>query len=380
VSAAKAADSLRRQVSTLAKFGGRALRIDNIGDLLQEATRLVSEGINVDLVKVLQLLPDGQNLLVRAGVNWHPGVVGHATIPAHGGSAAGHALRTNEPVISEDVSAETRFNIPKLLIDHDVKSTVNVVIRGDDGPFGVLEVDSRRHRKFEQDDIAFLQNYANLLAAAIHRADTQRDLADATLTQKVLLHELQHRINNMLMTIRAVAQRTRAGSANLDDFAKAFDDRLASIARTHNLLERPGTSGVKIRDLLMQELSALGGVEGENMTARGPDIIVSAGQAQVLSVVFHELATNAVKHGALSKRDGRIGVSWENKTAEGQMKVSVHWRESGVSIVSEPIRRGYGSEILEGLYHVCWEGGLNASFIRMGLNAVLVLPPNLSSL
>jgi two-component sensor histidine kinase len=256
-------------------------------------------------------------------------------------------LRTNEPVISEDVAAETRFNIPKLLIDHDVKSTVNVVIRGDDGPFGVLEVDSRRHRKFEQDDIDFLQNYANLLAAAIHRANTQRDLADGALTQKVLLHELQHRINNMLMTIRAVAQRTRAGSANLDDFAKSFDDRLASIARTHNLLERPGISGVKIRDLLMQELSALGGVEGENVTARGSDITVSAGEAQVLSVVFHELATNAVKHGALSKNDGRIDVSWENKTVAHEKIVSLSWRESGVFIESEPARRGYGSEVLE---------------------------------
>jgi two-component sensor histidine kinase len=112
-------------------------------------------------------------------------------------------------------------------------------------------------------------------------------------------------------------------------------------------LERPGISGVKIRDLLMQELSALGGVEGENVTARGPDIVVSAGQAQVLSVVFHELATNAVKHGALSKNDGRIDVSWENKTVAHEKIVSLSWRESGVFIESEPVRRGYGSEVLE---------------------------------
>jgi len=95
-------------VATLARFGGRALRSENIGELLQEATQLVSHAVEVDLVKILELLPDGQNLLVSAGVNWNPGVVGHATISAEGGSAAGHALRTDAPVIS-DVATERRF-------------------------------------------------------------------------------------------------------------------------------------------------------------------------------------------------------------------------------------------------------------------------------
>src|SRR5689334_15723193 len=113
-----AADKLRKQVSTLARFGGEALRSDNIGHLLQRATQLVSEAIEVDLVKVLQLLPDGHDLLVRAGVNWRPGIVGHATIPAHGGSAAGFALQTAEPVISEDIAAEKRFRHPDLLFEH----------------------------------------------------------------------------------------------------------------------------------------------------------------------------------------------------------------------------------------------------------------------
>ena len=226
------AEKLRKQVATLACFGGRALRSRNIGELLQEATLLVSDAIEVDLVKVLELLPDGENLLVRAGVNWNPGVVGHATISADGGSAAGHALRTDEPVIS-DLTTESRFNIPTLLVDHGVKSTVNVVIRGDRGPFGVLEVDFRQHRSFGQDDIAFLQNYANLLASAIDRVNKQNELEGSIKEQKVLLHELHHRVNNMLMTISAVAQLTRAKSKNIDDFAKALDDRLKALARSH---------------------------------------------------------------------------------------------------------------------------------------------------
>src|SRR3954452_18875994 len=123
---------LRKQVSALAEFGKAVLRVDDIGALLQEATRLVSDAIDVDLVKVLELLPDGKTMLVRAGVNWAPGVVGRATILANEGSAAGYALRTGKPVISENVETESRFEIPVLLTQHGVKSTVNVLIRGEE--------------------------------------------------------------------------------------------------------------------------------------------------------------------------------------------------------------------------------------------------------
>jgi two-component sensor histidine kinase len=79
----------------------------------------------------------------------------------------------------------------------------------------VLEVDSRQLRKFEQDDIDFFQNYANLLASAIDRVRIQRELAERALRQEMLGHELQHRINNMLATIQAIARRTRAKARTL---------------------------------------------------------------------------------------------------------------------------------------------------------------------
>ncbi len=179
------ADKLRKQVSTLAEFGKVALRVDDIGALLQEATRLVSDAIDVDLVKVLELLPDGETMLVRAGVNWDPGVVGHATIRANEGSAAGYALKTGEPVICENVATEDRFQIPMLLTEHGVKSTVNVLVRGEDRPFGILEVDSRQLRSFAQDDVDFLQNYANLLSSAIKRVNTQAELAERAQHERV---------------------------------------------------------------------------------------------------------------------------------------------------------------------------------------------------
>jgi two-component sensor histidine kinase len=313
-------------------------------------------------------------MLVRAGVNWNPGVVGHATIPALEGSSGGYALRTGDPVITENVATETRFQIPRLLTEHGVKSTVNVLIRGEDRPFGVLEVDSRQLRSFAQDDIDFLQNYANLLASAIDRVKAQAEVAERAEHERVLGHELQHRINNMLTTIRAVAQRTRAKSQSLDDFTKSFDDRLAAIARTHALLSRTEANAVHMREVLGQELSAHGAIEGENLTQRGPVLLISAKQAQALSMAFHELATNAVKHGALSVINGRIDVSWETDVAGAEKQVRIRWRETGVTIEREPDRKGFGSDILErSIPHM-----LNGSFERTlhpdGIECLIVLP------
>jgi two-component sensor histidine kinase len=366
------ADKLRKQVSTLARFGKCALQVDEIGPLLQEATGLVSDAIEIELVKVLELLRDGETLLVRAGVNWDPGVVGHATIPALVGSSAGYALRTGEAVITENVATETRFEIPPLLIQHGVKSTVNVIIRGKHEPFGVLEVDSRRLRTFGHDDIDFLQNYANLLASAIDHANERAELAERAEREGVLRHELQHRINNMLTTVRAVARRTRASSQSLDDFVKSFDDRLAAIARTHALLSGTETSGaVPLRRLLAQELEAHGAVEGENLTQRGPRVLIEAKQAQALSMAFHELATNAVKHGAFSVENGHVTVSWQ---IDGDHQLSIRWRETGVAIEGEPARRGFGSDILEKSIPHALDGRFERTLHRDGIECLIAFP------
>jgi two-component sensor histidine kinase len=367
------AEKLRKQVATLAGFGGRALQTNEIGELLQEATQLVSDAVEVDLVKVLELLPDGQNLLVRAGVNWNPGVVGHATIPANSGSAAGYALRTDAPVIS-DTATESRFKIPSLLLEHGVKSTVNVIIRGDPGPFGVLEVDARERRSFGRDDIDFLQNYANLLASAITRVNRENELERSIKKQEVLLLELHHRVNNMLMTISAVSRLTRAKSKDVDEFARALDDRLKALARSHALLSHPGRTTATIKEILLQEVSAQGAVEGGNLVQHGPDISVPSKQAQLLSMTFHELATNAVKHGALSTKDGHIEVVWDEERTQQAQHIRIRWREHGVTINHASVKRdrkGYGSEILSRSIPEMLQGSFSRTFHPDGIECVL---------
>src|SRR4051794_12464158 len=108
-------DELLRQRAALGSFGELSLKSDNLDEILTEACRLVSEALGTDLAKVLACHENGTELLVRAGVGWNPGIVGEVTVPTGHFSAAGHALHTCQPVISNDVAQENRFEVPAFM-------------------------------------------------------------------------------------------------------------------------------------------------------------------------------------------------------------------------------------------------------------------------
>jgi two-component sensor histidine kinase len=360
---------LRLQRAVLARFGGHALREQDLDVLLHEAAKLVSDACDVELVKVLELLPSGESLLVRAGVNWNEGVVGRAKMAAHGGSPAGYALETRTAVISRDVDAEDRFAIPDMLREHGVRSMVNVTIEGERGPWGVLEVDSRVQRDFDQDDVAFLQNYANLLAAAIDRHQTHADLARAHDRDRMLQAELKHRGRNLLANIEALAARTLKLSPDLGAFRESFLGRLAALGRAQDLLTS-GTQVISLRSLLLQELEAHGAAP-DRTRLEGPDIHLPPRMAQALAMGFHELATNASKHGAIAHAEGRLDVRWGVEPGEVRDEVVIRWRETGVAIDAPPQRRGMGSDTFEKSLPRMLDCATEMIFHRDGLEGII---------
>ena len=207
--------------------------------------------------------------------------------------------------------------------------------------------------------------------SAIDRVKKQTELEATIETKQVLLQELHHRVNNMLMTIRAVAKLSQTKSTDVNEFVKGLDDRLMALARSHALLNEASGSAVNIREIISQELSAQGAIEGENLVQRGPEIVVPVKQAHILSIVFHELATNAVKHGALSVDGGRIDVIWEAEQTQQSEHVRIRWRERGIAIERDPVRRGYGSELLDKSVSDMLKGRLDRRFHREGVECVL---------
>jgi PAS domain S-box-containing protein len=171
-----------RQQHAVAKLGQRALAKPGLAALMDEAVTLVARVLDLEYCKFLELLPDGENLLLRAGVGWKEGLVGYAKVGAGLDSQAGHTLRSDGPVIVEDLRSETRFDGPPLLHEHRVVSGMSVIIGSSERPFGVLGAHTKKRRAFTEDDLNFLQAVANVLGAAIEREraeETQRFLAEA---------------------------------------------------------------------------------------------------------------------------------------------------------------------------------------------------------
>ena len=161
--------------SAIAGLGQRAIRTESTASLLDEAVSVVARNLDVDLCNVLEMLPGGDELLLRSGVGWKEGVVGHATIKTEG-TQPGYVIRSECPVIVKDATTETRFALLPRILGEDVVSAVSVAISTAEGPFGALGAHSRRQRIFTQDEVNFLQAVANVLGSAIERKRSEERL------------------------------------------------------------------------------------------------------------------------------------------------------------------------------------------------------------
>ncbi len=160
----------------VAELGQRALEGVDPYSLLDEAVRLVAGTLDVEYSKVLECLPGGEELLMRAGVGWKPGLVGSCKVSGGYDSQAGYTLLSSDPIIVEDIRTERRFSGPELLHEHGIVSGVSVIIHGHEHPFGILSVHTGRRRSFTAEDVNFLQSIANVLAQAIERKRAEEAL------------------------------------------------------------------------------------------------------------------------------------------------------------------------------------------------------------
>src|SRR6476659_1312502 len=266
-----AATALRlriRQQEILAELGVASLARSPLQELLETAVRMVAEGLEAELSKVLEYIPADNRLLMRAGVGWDPGLVGVASVGADLESPSGYALRTGKPVISNHLENEERFRTPDLLRVHGVRRAINVILQGDGTPFGVLEVDSRSEGEFSEQDISFLQGAANILGMAIERQRYERNLRDALDRQKLLMQEINHRVKNSLQLVGSMFNlqaRSSKDTALVQALQEAYG-RVTAVARVHERLYRSAEVGdVDLTAYLDDVCKDLQGVSGKNV-------------------------------------------------------------------------------------------------------------------
>jgi PAS domain S-box-containing protein len=165
--------------------------------------------------------------------------------------------------------------------------------------------------------------------------------------QDLLIAELDHRVKNVLARVAAVAMHTRRHSETPDEFVKALDGRIQSMAAAHALLSQGRWSGVGLTDLIRHQLAPY--TTDANTTISGPDVMLTPAQTQAVATVIHELATNAAKYGALSGPDGGVSVTWVRTGADAARILTIIWRELGGPPIMAPVRSGYGSRLIRDL-------------------------------
>jgi PAS domain S-box-containing protein len=158
--------------------------------------------------------------------------------------------------------------------------------------------------------------------------------------QHLLSAELDHRVKNVLARVAAVVRHTRRRGGTIDEFVKAVDGRIQSIAAAHVLLSQSLWSGVSLPDLIRNQLAPY--TTEVNTAISGPDVMLTSAQTQAVAMVLHELVTNAAKYGALSSPDGRVSVTWDRAGADAAAVLTITWRERGGPPIATPVPSGYG--------------------------------------
>ena len=177
-------------------------------------------------------------------------------------------------------------------------------------------------------------------AGTLEQHEKDRDEREAHV--RLIMRELSHRSKNLLAIVLAIARQTARTTSNFEEFEQRFNARIQALADAHDLLVEQQWAGAALEDLVRAQLSAFG---TERVSASGERVILRAEAVQNAALALHELATNAVKYGALSVPDGRVWIQWTPHGDDGGIRLS--WRESGGPPVTEPERKGFGRFVLE---------------------------------
>jgi two-component system, chemotaxis family, CheB/CheR fusion protein len=187
---------------------------------------------------------------------------------------------------------------------------------------------------------------------------------------RTLVEELNHRVRNMLTTVSAMASQTLKRSESGEEFRKVFLGRIQSMAAAYNLVSRESWHAVSLRGIAEAQFEPYAGEHGR-LSIEGEEISLKPSAALAFGMIVHELTTNSVKYGALSKPSGKIELSW---AANGKKSLIIKWTELDGPAVKIPSRKGLGSELIEREAKQALQGTVKLNYRETGLEAVFVVP------
>lgn len=191
--------------------------------------------------------------------------------------------------------------------------------------------------------------------------------------QEVVIRELHHRVKNTLAIVSAITSQSLKTANSLEEASKTIGDRLQALGTAQDLLIRERWTGAGCRTLIESAVKAFQSKSLDQFEIRGENIAISAGPAMSLSMVIHELCTNATKYGALSVPGGRVSIEW-TVSDDDPKRFVLHWKESGGPPVREPSRKSFGSRLIEQALPGQLKGEARLRFDPGGLSCEVNIP------
>lgn len=352
------------QQEAVARLGERALTEVDLQKFLDEAVETIAAMLDIELVKILELVPGDAELLLRAGVGWAPGIVGAALVSTGRDSQSGFTLASGRPVVVEDLRTETRFSGQPLLHDHGVISGITIPIAGRDGrAYGVLGAHTARHCRFSENDVSFLTASANVIAGAIQRRQLDQ-------RHELMIRELRHRSGNLFSQLLALFSQTAKNSRSVADLVGKYEARVLALANAHRLVTEGGWKSASLTEILNTLLAPY----LDRISFSGPDVFLEPDPTFGLAMAVHELATNACKYGSLSCRAGRVAMAWSIDHSERGLALTLNWKEHDGPPVKKRRRLGFGTRLITMVIERQLNGQVTQTFRPQGLHTKLVVP------
>jgi two-component sensor histidine kinase len=258
---------------------------------------------------------------------------------------SGWAMLHGRTVVIPDIYQDDR-------IPHDayrptfVKSLVVTPVRRE-APIAAIGAYWSETREPTQDEVLKLEVMARAAATALESANVYAALNETLERRKFLLRELDHRCKNLLASAQSIADQTLRRSESPKHFVDAFSGRMSAMARAHELLTREEWGRADLADVVAAALAPVGDVDGLRISAEGPAISLAPETSMTFHMAFHELAANAIRHGALSSDAGRVEIRWSvSEGAPEARRLSLVWREIG-GLPATSDRIGFGRRLLE---------------------------------
>jgi PAS domain S-box-containing protein len=353
-----------RQQAIVAELGQYALATPDLQVIMEKAVNLLADSLDVEYTKVLELLPDGKALHLRAGVGWKEGVVGSATVGADTNSQIGYTLLSAGPVIVEDLRREAQFTGPPLLRDHGVVSGMSVIIGGGEQPWGVLGAHTSRRRDFTKDDIQFLQAVANIIAHGIQRerAEEERERlrqleAELAHINRVsmmgeltasLAHEIRQPIAAAITSADACLrwlthnppdlERARLAVARIKEDGTRADDVINRLRSFYKKGTPPERELVDVNEVVREMIVLLRNEAMRYSVSVRPELAEGIPKVRVdrvqLQQVFMNLMLNAIE--AMKETGGALTIK-SHLGQDGRLMISVS--DTGVGLPAENAER-----------------------------------------